>query len=171
MSRFYFFLLLLIAFLGKPSAKAQTAPPAKIIQGKLVFKLKPGYKSFATGNTLRLEKLTQLLVSLNATGLEQKYPKTFIPSDQPDAVDLSLIYQVKLNGSISLQKTCDALLKTGLLEYAELLRQFGPLYQPNDPMADSLLAGNQYHLKNIKAYKGWDLEKGDSTIVIGILDT
>ena len=42
------------------------------------------------------------------------------------------------------------------------------MYQPNDPSADSV---TQYHLKNIQAYLGWAISKGDTNTVIGIVDT
>ena len=41
-------------------------------------------------------------------------------------------------------------------------------YSPNDPLANPT---NQYHLLNINAFNAWDVNKGDSSIVIGITDT
>ncbi len=40
------------------------------------------------------------------------------------------------------------------------------LYIPNDPAISA-----QYYLQKIKAYEAWDIFKGDSTIIIGIVDT
>ena len=45
-----------------------------------------------------------------------------------------------------------------------------PLDIPSDPMA-SPVSGQQEHLGQIKAYDAWDVEKGDTTMVIGLVDT
>ena len=39
---------------------------------------------------------------------------------------------------------------------------------PNDPLANPT---NQYHLLNVNCFNAWDINKGDSSIVIGITDT
>ena len=44
------------------------------------------------------------------------------------------------------------------------------LYTPNDPQADPV-SGSQNHLTVVNAYEAWEVEKGDSSVVIGILDT
>jgi serine protease len=171
MLRGYLFLFLLIPFFGIGPAMAQDASQAKIIPGRLVFKLKAEYKASAGSNPAKLEKLQNALQLVQATNLVRKFPRAVLPEGNPDAVDLSLVYQVALPPSQSPEKAAALLRKTGLVEYAEAMRQFDPLYEPNDPYADSMLASNQYYLKNIRAYKAWDIEKGDTSIVIGISDT
>ncbi|MBK0402346.1 S8 family peptidase [Adhaeribacter sp. BT258] len=170
MHRFYFLLLLLLPFLSNYTAQAQSPAAVKSIPGKLVFKLKPEYKAFAKGNTIQLPALTQALATIKAGGLHQKFPKATL-SDKPEAVDLTLLYEVKLDKNASLENAMKILLKTGVLAYVEKLNALEPLFQSNDPLADSTAANTQYHLKNIRAYRGWDFEQGDTAIVIGILDT
>ena len=50
---------------------------------------------------------------------------------------------------------------------------FELLHQPNDPLADSTLTNfsGQWILRFHDVYEAWDIEKGDSTITIGIVDT
>ncbi|MEO0470986.1 MAG: S8 family serine peptidase, partial [Bacteroidota bacterium] len=46
------------------------------------------------------------------------------------------------------------------------------MYQPNDPQADT--TGGQagmWHLNQIMAREAWDLQRNDSTVVIGVVDT
>jgi hypothetical protein len=77
-----------------------------------------------------------------------------------------LIYEVRYSSSVNPEKAANAVLRTGLVEYAEpkfLPRLF---FNPNDPNT-----GLQYHLGKIQAYTAWDLEQGDTTVVIGITDT
>ena len=170
MPRFYFLLLFLLSFLSIDTTQAQSPAPVKTIPGKLVFKLKPEYKAFAKGNTFQLSALNQALATIKAGGVHQKFPQTTL-SDKPEAVDLTLIYEVKLDKHASLENARRILLKTGVLAYAEKLNALEPLFQTNDPLSDSVATTRQYHLKNIRAYRGWDFEQGDTAIVIGILDT
>ena len=171
MRRFYTFLLVLLPFFFVKPVQAQTSPAVKIIPGKLVFKLKPAYKAYAGKNITQLPQLKNALAAIQAGNLNQKFPKATPPGDVPEAVDLTLIYEIKLAPTIPLENAKKILLKTGVLEYVEKLNAPEPLFQPNDPLSDSIAATTQYHLKNIKAYRGWDFEQGDSSIVIGILDT
>jgi len=70
----------------------------------------------------------------------------------------------------NLAKARTLLLASGAVEYVEPLYIRAPLYQPNDPRADSTY-GNQYHLLLIKAYHAWDFTQGDTSVVIGMTDT
>lgn len=169
MRRILLFLFTLLAFSGCLLAQDYQV---KIQPGKLVFKLKPEYRQAVTNNQVRNDKLRQALSAIGANAVTQKYPRAYVPENNPEAVDLTLLYQVKLNEKTDLNKALQTLKNTGLLAYAEPLRSYEPLYQPNDPRSDSTTTTSlQYYLKNIRAYRAWDFEKGDSTIVIGILDT
>ncbi|OON67218.1 hypothetical protein B0919_19010 [Hymenobacter sp. CRA2] len=134
--------------------------------GLAVLKLQPGASLAAVEATLR---------QLGAAGVAQKYPKAQAPSpERPGSVELRTIYQFSYPTALPLAKVRQALLATGAVAYVEPLYQRAPLYQPNDPGADSTgtnPALTQYYLKNIQAYRGWDLSRGDSTVVIGISDT
>ncbi|WP_375438130.1 S8 family peptidase [uncultured Hymenobacter sp.] len=142
------------------------------LSGTLVFKIKPEFRPQGASNTMAGPVLDVLLRRLGATQVQQKFPNTIRPNyERPGAVDLSLVYQVWFNQEASLTKVQHALLGTGMLEYVEPLYYRAPLYQPNDPLADSTLATSQYHLKKIRAFQAWDLTQGDTTVLIGITDT
>jgi subtilisin family serine protease len=135
-------------------------PPT--IPGRLVLKLKPAAAPAAVAAALR---------TLGATGLSQKFPHATAPhSEVPGSVDLGRIYQLEVPAGATLAKARALLLGTGAVEYVEPLYIREPLYQPNDPFADSV-GGFQYYLKRINAYRAWDFTKGDTTIVIGLTDT
>jgi PKD repeat protein len=60
--------------------------------------------------------------------------------------------------------------RSGLVEYAEPHYQNELLYVPNDPQANPS-TGKQSYLSVIKAFEAWDIQKSDTSIVIGIVDT
>ncbi|GAB3295652.1 hypothetical protein GCM10027511_09600 [Hymenobacter humi] len=130
-----------------------------------MVKLRPGQPPAALQAALR---------ALDATDVVQKFPRAAPPNvEKPGSVDLRGIYQFQVPTTLTLDRARTVLLGTGLVEYVEPLYIRQPQYQPNDPFADSTLtslSASQYYLKQIKAYRGWDITRGDSSIVIGITD-
>ena len=155
------FFLLLPAVVSAQSGSI--APPT--LADQLAFKLRPGYTPAA---------LESALLSLGTSGLRQKFPHTQAPNAEvPGSVDLRGIYQVRVSPDLPLARARAVLLATGAVVYVEPLYIRPPQYQPNDPLADSTissLTAGQYYLKQIKAYRAWDVNRGDSSIVIGITD-
>ncbi|MBL3658025.1 S8 family serine peptidase [Fulvivirga sediminis] len=83
---------------------------------------------------------------------------------------LDNIYKVNISKQSDLLDAINKLLQSDEVEYAEPYFTPKPLYVPNDPQA-ATPEGKQTYLDIIKAYDAWDLEKGDTSVVIGILDT
>ncbi|TPG71906.1 T9SS C-terminal target domain-containing protein [Hymenobacter nivis] len=144
-------------------APASAAPPT--IPGRLVLKLRPGGTPAA---------LAGALAQLGATGCRQKFPHALpLDLEKPGAVDLLAVYEVAVPPGLPLARARKLLLGTGEVAYVEPLYVRAPLQQPNDPRADSTLTDpnqGQYYLRQIGAYRAWDLAPGDSTLVIGITD-
>ncbi len=83
-----------------------------------------------------------------------------------EKIDLSLFYRVTYDGDL---KPDEAIRKIGsqrILEYLEPEVEVDPLFVPDDEKLS-----NQYYLNNIHAYEAWDLCTGDSSVVVGIVDS
>jgi serine protease len=153
------YILTIVLFLVRVMVSL-AGPPT--IPGRLVLKLLPKASPKAVETTLQ---------TLSVKNVSQKFPRAAPPSvERPGSVDLRLIYQIEVPAATSLDKARTLLLRTGAVEYVEPLYIREPLYQPNDPRADSV-AGSQYHLKLTQVYRAWDFTKGDTSIVIGLIDT
>lgn len=139
----------------------------------IILKVKSDYRNVCAIDKINHSTFNTLASSIGANHLSKKFPldrapeKTHNQSGQRYA-DLSLIYELKYSSNTDIEKAISKLLVSGILEYAE--PHFIPklAYNPNDPLANST---NQYHLQTIQAFAGWDIDKGDSSIVIGITDT
>ncbi|QKG56297.1 S8 family serine peptidase [Hymenobacter sp. BRD128] len=141
-------------------------PPT--VPGRLVLKLHAEAGSAAAG----LGALRPALAALHATSITQKFPLSQLPNtERPGSVNLRQVYELTVPASLALAKARAQLLATGVVEYVEPLYIREPQYQPNDPLADSTAANNQYHLRLTQAYRAWDFTKGDTSIVIGMTDT
>ncbi|WP_460612484.1 S8 family peptidase [Hymenobacter seoulensis] len=167
-------LVLLLAGAHSGFGQQQPLPPAPsktVVGGRLVYKLKAAPTAGRSASSLTgVAVLDGVLGRLGVQAVQPKFAHSR-SSSKPGAVDLGLIYQVQLASSTqSVAAACQALRKTGLVEYAEPLYSYPPLQQPNDPLADSTRSNGQYHLKNIRAYRAWDVTQGDTSITIGIVD-
>ncbi|MDN5201420.1 S8 family serine peptidase [Fulvivirgaceae bacterium BMA10] len=83
---------------------------------------------------------------------------------------LSNIYKIQLGKDENIVDKINQLLKYREVIYAEPYYKIKPLYIPNDP-GSILPGGQQNYLTTINAYAAWDIQKGDSNIVVGVLDT
>ena len=132
---------------------------------KIIFKLKEKHRDVILNNNFENELLK---ITINTYK-----PQKVFASKKPivrnrfnkEFVDLSLIYTVSL-GSEQAIAFVNELKKSGIVEYAEIKLADSLLYVPDDPNQ-----ANQYYLNNMKVYDAWDIEKGDTSIIIGIIDT
>jgi len=103
--------------------------------------------------------------------LEKKFPnhKSFSQQDlkrNPKLVDLSLIYTLTIQNCVYPQKLVSELFNKGYFEYVEEKVFPQLLYTPNDPSISQ-----QYHIELIQALEGFDIQQGDTNVVVGITDT
>ncbi|MBI3518732.1 MAG: S8 family serine peptidase, partial [Bacteroidetes bacterium] len=139
----------------------------------IILKVKPQYADICSNSNINHNLFNSLAATINATHLHKKFPFDRSPETPYNKAgqkyaDLSLIYELNYSSAIEIEKAINKLLLSGILVYAE--PHFIPKikYAPNDPLANS---SNQYHLLNINAFNAWDIDRGDSAIVIGITDT
>ncbi|MEJ5306591.1 MAG: S8 family serine peptidase [Ignavibacteria bacterium] len=79
---------------------------------------------------------------------------------------LDRIYSIKYDGNADPLLIAKKISNLDGIEYAEPRYIYRVDYTPNDP---SLLS--QSYLNQVKAQQAWDVSKGDSSVVIGIIDT
>jgi len=141
------------------------------LPGQIIFKLKEEARQWSKSGDITVESFQALLRDLNAEDTRKIFPdhspptKSFHASGQP-YVDLSLVYQTGISETESLEDAINRMYATGLVEYAQPRYLPRLLYEPNDPFT-----GSQYYLNTIKAFDAWAIEKGDTNIVIAIIDT
>lgn len=79
---------------------------------------------------------------------------------------LTRIYSIKYSGDIDPLTLSKKLSRLENVEYAEPRFIYKIDFTPNDPSISS-----QNYLPIVKAFDAWDISKGDSSIIIGIIDT
>ncbi|MFW5757421.1 MAG: S8/S53 family peptidase [Bacteroidota bacterium] len=140
-------------------------------EDKVIFKMKSSWGEYCKANEISLDRFKNFQKTLGVHSVQKMFPRHAPPLKQKhssgqDYADLSNIYTMQVPDSVSLERAINDLYATGLVEYAQLYVVPENLYVPDDPFADS-----QYYLENIQAYEAWDIQQGDTSIVIAITDT
>ncbi|HSV87467.1 MAG TPA: S8 family serine peptidase, partial [Bacteroidales bacterium] len=141
------------------------------VPGQIIFRLKSEQAPFAKSYRIDLPAINEFIAEFEAGEVRRVFPKHSAPVlkygrlGEP-LVDLSMIYQLNIACNNRLQEAINALYATGLVQYAEPRYIPELFFVPNDTLAPS-----QYHLMRIRAYDGWAVSKGDSSVVVAIVDT
>ena len=162
------FYLLIIASILISNFTFGQSPTEKTI----VFKVKDQYRTYCETDKISIPEFQQWVSYFQLQNIKKVFPTISKPTTRINnsgdiMVDLSLIYAaITTNAQFTTKQVCNQLMNSGLFEYVEQKNMHQLLYTPND-----LNVTNQYYLTNIHAFEGWDISKGDSTIVVGISDT
>jgi subtilisin family serine protease len=137
----------------------------------IVFKLKENNRSQAGTDRIDNTVLNNALISLNSNKLNKIFPDAQKPEQEYASYgekysDLSLIYVFKYTSNVSIEDAVNLIYATGQVEYAQPKYIQHVSYNPNDPSI-----GSQYHISRIQAPAGWDVQKGDTNVVVGIVDS
>jgi serine protease len=162
---------LALSFSGKrsPAGVFQTSGPS-YVPGEVIIKMKPSMQfrlGKATGGatTTGIASLDKVLTRFQGTELKPIFPNHSRPT-LPGGVDLTQFYRFHYSAGSDPKNVAKVLQSTGAIEYAEphYIRYLD--FVPNDTYY-----GQQWHLSRIQADKAWDITKGDSSVIIGIVDT
>lgn len=132
----------------------------------VVLKLKPKYTSICS-----LTNLNNYLLEIGAAPAKRKFPHAQKPEREFNAqglkfADITRIYQFTYSADVPLETVINTVYSMNIVEYAEPNYIMKPQYTVNDASV-----GQQYHINKIKANLAWDVNKGDTNIVIGIIDS
>lgn len=147
------------------------------IPGLLLVKFKPGvlndYSAKKTGSLLTgITSFDQLNLKYKVKEIRKVFiEETSAPLPGSNLLDLSGFYEIEFPEESDLQELVSVYSQDPNLESAETVKMCPVDAVPNDPET-------QWHLNNalgndadVDAYEAWDLETGDSSIILAILDT
>jgi len=171
------FLLSVVSLMGQNKAPAKrfslpkTVSSSDYLTGFVRVKIKDSYKSkfqpsangrTATVNLPGVASMKPLLPAASASVAATARG----PLRSQSNVDVSLYYQIQFDRSQPIEDFINKLYATGYFEIIEPQYKEHLVYIPNDPFISS-----QYYLSKIKSFDAWEITKGSSDIVIGVVDT
>ena len=141
------------------------------IKGQLVAKIKAKHKNTFDKQSFVGTPIFDLLAEFDVLSIERKFKNAQRPryaknNAGENLVDLSIMYTIHFRKDYNENIVAQRFYLSGMFEYVEAQDVPQLMYNPNDPQS-----ANQYHLEIIKAFEAWDIQKGDTNIVIGITDT
>lgn len=158
----YLIVLLLSSFLVKAQIKDDYLPKT------IIFKVDNKYRKYCTSKSFSHPQFIEFANSIKVSNLEKIFPGKEQPLKEGQT-DLSLIYQLTYLNEIPEQKVVNQLKRLKITEYAELYILPKLIYTPSD--TDAVNTSRNWHLTMINAFQAWDINKGDTNVVIGITDT
>lgn len=159
---------------AQPNSSQKIKP--EIVPNTVVVKLLSSSSLNIKGGRMGSTPFSKIFESVDIASFEPLFPNSTAHKCAPqnlnksNNIDLSTIYVLKYSGDKDIQEIIYHLKKSGLVAYAEPQFVDHSLFTPNDPAA-APKTGRQYYLDVVKAYDAWDIEKGDSNMVVGIVDT
>src|SRR4051812_22744873 len=166
--------VLLSARDGHPVTAPAAAPQTLTYRsGTVILKLHAWLRNDRSGIAFGLPALDAVITEIGGTTrdplfplvpIEPSIPLPTMPGTEPAGYDR--VYVLHYNGPFDALAVSERLRKTGMVDFAEPYYIFPLAYAPNDPQI-----AQQYWLSKIEAEKAWDITKGDSSIIIGVVDT
>ena len=153
------------------------ALPAKVttkdyLAGVVIVKIAAIQKSNCTPNSIAIPSLQNAFSKLNVTKVRQLFPNAMPLQSKlmngQQAPDMTTLYELHYASEWSITEAINELLSSKAIVYAEPSFIYHLSYTPNDP---DTLSPKNYYQKIIKAYQAWNISKGDTNTVIGIVDT
>lgn len=163
--RSFFSLALLILGIHSLSAQAEIRFHPSEIMVKLV---KEGERSLSSSVWTSPES-NALLRRIGVEAVEQAFPTHDAP-DSEEGADLSRIYTVRVNDAADPDQIVRELSRMSVVEYAERKVLHEVFFLPNDPLTDTINTNGQWGLSQVKAFDAWDIQQGDTSVVIAVID-
>ncbi|MBX7182727.1 MAG: S8 family peptidase [Bacteroidia bacterium] len=147
--------------------------PSDYFSNVAVLQWKEQYRSQAENLSAIPPSLQTLFNTYGKLRFQKRFEQASKPVQRYDKhgralADLSLIFEWEFYDGFSLEKVMNSALKTGYFTYVEPHFIDHLTYVPNDTALGS--DGTWWYAVN-KAFQAWDIQKGDTTITVGITDT
>ena len=149
-------------------------PHTPYVEGQILFKISPDFEAHCFGDNLNISSLEAILAQLDPISLKQNFPTApqAAAKKQEDPFYLHLIYELRYAAPVEIASAINLLQSHSAIAYAEPRYIYESFFQPNDPLADTTLGpANQWYLASIQAREAWDVEQGDTTVIVGITDS
>jgi len=141
------------------------ATNSEYLPDRVIIKLMPGFQVMPGSSRLGIASIDEILTRISALKAEPMFPLEMARRGQGN-VDLSRFVVVRYTSPVDAFSVSHELSLLPGVQYAEPWFIYPLSYTPNDPSY-----GSQYGLTKIQAPAAWDITHGDTSVVIGIVDS
>lgn len=172
-----FIALFAMLTIGFPVQAQVNATPAEqqestnYVPGALILKVKPEYRHLCQAQSISEPGIQDLATTNGVMATKTLFPHAEIIDGQVNAlgqayVDISLIYELRFPDGSDMEALADRFSNLPAVRYAEPRYLHESFFSPDDPFLNT-----QWYLDTVRAEAAWDIEKGDTSIVIAFIDT
>jgi serine protease len=171
-----------VTLAGNPAGSSQQVRTFKLSTGvsardympnTIIVRIDAAHRSACSRSAVAIPSVATAMNKIGAVSVTQKYPshapaakgKTVYGRPMPD---LGMIYEVKYEANMKIEDAINELLKQPEVLYAEPSYIYPLSYIPSDPDTSG---DKNYYLRIIQAYEAWNVTKGDTSVVIAIVDS
>ncbi|MFT7084385.1 MAG: hypothetical protein ACJAV5_000090 [Vicingaceae bacterium] len=160
-------LLFFTALLFVPFGYSQGEP--QYVVGEIILKIKPIYGDKCQKSAIKIPEIEQAVQKSAITQVRKLFPNHKQPNTKkggPKLVDLSTLYSIQIDPLADVQKLLFQLNNMESVAYAEEKVINELTYTPNDT-----LLGSQWYIGAVDLFRAWDIQQGDTTVVVAFTDT
>ncbi|MCU0373083.1 MAG: S8 family serine peptidase [Ignavibacteria bacterium] len=143
--------------------------PESIYQvGKINIKFRDFVSGFGK-TAFSVAEIDAVLSNIEATNIRQMHPlKQDVSKRKIGDEDLSKIFEITYSKSMDPFDAAEMILNSSrnIIDWAEPSFVYVPDFIPNDPQISA-----QWHINTINSYQAWDITRGDTSIIVGIVDS
>ncbi len=152
----------------KTKSAVQTRRGEEVAPHLLLIKIKSGYTVTSNATTFGISSIDAVLKKINARSIESFHKKPIFTKQTltREEESLSRLFKVYYDANDEPTSIVNELNTLTSIEYAEPYYIFPLNHTPNDPMLSQ-----QWVITIMKLKEAWDITTGDSTIIIGDIDT
>ncbi|MDD5362552.1 MAG: S8 family peptidase [Ignavibacteria bacterium] len=124
-----------------------------------------GYSKTSTG----MQNVDKILSEYGVKSVWHTYPlKADVKKRMIGDEELDKIFQIKYTSAADPWDAANKVLNANkdILDWAEPSFVYERDYMPNDP-----LISGQWHISKINSFQAWDITKGDTNVVVGVVDS
>jgi subtilisin family serine protease len=137
----------------------------RYIPGIVIVKFKSELRRYLRKSYVGVDEFNRVASQLGMLSIERMFPNHRAELGK-GIVDLSLIYIARFPENMDMLMIARKLSRLRGIEYAEPHYIYEPHFIPNDT-----LLYRQWYIYKVKLPEAWDITRGDTNIVIGIIDT
>ena len=154
---------------GVPDVVLKSRDNSEYLADCVIVKLMEDANLSPSSGSFGIASIDVVLSTASVSSVKEMFPQGMAGRAAGNA-DLSRFYVVKYTSPVDPFSLAEQLSSLPEVQYAEPWFIYpvagSPLYTPNDPMLSS-----QYGLTRIQVQQAWDITRGDTAVVIGIVDS
>ena len=139
------------------------------VPGEIIIKIKSNYGDKCQKSTIQIPEIEQAVQKSAITAVRKLFPNHQPPKTKkggPKLVDLSTVYSVQIDPLADVKKILAQFNNMESVAYAEEKVVNELTYTPNDT-----LLSRQWYIVAVDLFRAWDIQQGDTTVVIAYTDT